>query len=177
MHSLLSTMVVENCLGKHKVDSHTEYVERILSSFFKLGCTMSIKVHYFPSLLNHFPESLSDLSEEQCARNILRILRYPHDVRLLMFCSKWLTWYKSQSLWKADFVRYMGKWTEHNFLWFFRYYVNSWCKFSINVIHLHVQICQKTKLKICGHQFEYPIVCMHYNQTYIISQKPEVKEK
>ena len=35
------------------------------SSFCQLGCKMSIKVHYFYSHLDHFPENLGDLNEEQ----------------------------------------------------------------------------------------------------------------
>ena len=40
----------------------------MLSKFNDLGCNMSIKVHYLHNHLDHFPENLGDLSEEQGER-------------------------------------------------------------------------------------------------------------
>lgn len=40
----------------------------MLSNFKNFGCNMSIKVHYLHNHLNHLPENLSDLSEEQGER-------------------------------------------------------------------------------------------------------------
>ena len=43
-------------------------VQNMLSSFRKLGCSMSIKVHYLESHLDYFPANLGDVSEEQGER-------------------------------------------------------------------------------------------------------------
>ena len=61
-------MVIKYFLGNHKAQNYTELVENMLSSFHRLGCRMSIKVHYLHSHLDRFPENLGDLSEEQGER-------------------------------------------------------------------------------------------------------------
>ena len=61
-------LVVKNFLGNHKADNYSDLVEDMLSNFYKLGCNMSIKVHFLHSHLDHFPENLGDLSEEQGER-------------------------------------------------------------------------------------------------------------
>ena len=57
--------VVRNLLGNHKAQNYGELVDGMLSTFKDFGAHMSIKVHYFHSHLNRFPENLGDLSEEQ----------------------------------------------------------------------------------------------------------------
>jgi hypothetical protein len=60
-------LVVKNFLGNKKAD-YTQLVEDMLFHFNRLGCNMSVKVHYLHSHLNRFPENLGDLSEEQGER-------------------------------------------------------------------------------------------------------------
>lgn len=60
--------VVRNFLGKHKAKNYVDLVNNMLTSFRKLGCNMSIKVHYLHSHLDRFPENLGDTSEEQGER-------------------------------------------------------------------------------------------------------------
>ena len=37
----------------------------MLKNLRSFGCNLTIKVHYLPSYLDHFPENLGDTSEEQ----------------------------------------------------------------------------------------------------------------
>ena len=62
------TCVINNFLGNHKADNYSALVEHMLDCFHKLGCNMSIKVHYLHSHLDRFPENLGDYSEEQGER-------------------------------------------------------------------------------------------------------------
>ena len=55
---------VKNFLGNHKAENYKEIIKELMSSFRKLGCNMSIKVHYLHSHLDKFPENLGDVSEE-----------------------------------------------------------------------------------------------------------------
>jgi hypothetical protein len=61
-------LVVVNFLGNKKADNYTHLVENMLFHFNRLGCNMSVKVHYLHSHLDHFLENLGDLSEEQGER-------------------------------------------------------------------------------------------------------------
>jgi hypothetical protein len=61
-------LVVKNFLGNKKADNYTQLVEDILFYFNRLGCKMSVKVHYLHSHLDCFPENLGALSEEQGER-------------------------------------------------------------------------------------------------------------
>jgi hypothetical protein len=56
---------VKNVIGNNKVDSYTQSVEDMLLHFNRLGCNMSVKVHYLHSHLDSFPENLVDLRKEQ----------------------------------------------------------------------------------------------------------------
>ena len=60
--------VIQNFLGNKKADDYVEHVEVMLSYFQRLGCNMSIKVHFLHSHLDRFPANLGDLSEEQGER-------------------------------------------------------------------------------------------------------------
>jgi hypothetical protein len=57
--------VVKNFLGNKKADNYTQLVEDMLFHLNRLGCNMSVKVHYLHSHLDRFPKNLGDLSEEQ----------------------------------------------------------------------------------------------------------------
>ena len=63
-----SFFLVKNFLGNKKADNYTQLVEDTLFHFNWLGCNMSVKVHYLHCHLDHFPENLGDLSEEQGER-------------------------------------------------------------------------------------------------------------
>lgn len=60
--------VVQNFLGNHKSENYRELVRIMLENFRKLGCHMSIKVHYLHNHLDKFPENLGSYSEEQGER-------------------------------------------------------------------------------------------------------------
>lgn len=60
--------VVKSFLGNKKDENYEAVVEKMLKSFEKLGCNMSLKVHFLHSHLKSFPENLGDMSEEQGER-------------------------------------------------------------------------------------------------------------
>ena len=57
--------VVENFLGNFKASNYKELVRKLSISYQKLGCNMSVKVHFLHSHLDYFPENLEAMSEEQ----------------------------------------------------------------------------------------------------------------
>ena len=56
--------VVHGFLGRNKADKYEDLVEDLLQSCCKLGCRMSIKMHYLHSHLDFFRLNLTDVSEE-----------------------------------------------------------------------------------------------------------------
>ena len=62
------SQVVNNFLGNTKFPEYKEIVKNLLDNFHKLGCNMSVKVHFLNSHLEYFPENLGALSEEQGER-------------------------------------------------------------------------------------------------------------
>lgn len=57
-HALsLFVLVVKYFLGNKMADNYTQLVN-MLFNFNRLGCNMSVKVHYLHSHLHHFPENL-----------------------------------------------------------------------------------------------------------------------
>ena len=56
--------VVKNFLGNMKSQNFSELVENLLQAFHNLQCNMSVKVHFFYSHLDYFPENLGAFSEE-----------------------------------------------------------------------------------------------------------------
>jgi hypothetical protein len=58
----------ENFLGKHKSPRFQEGVQNLLDAYRKLGCNMSLKVHFLHSHLDFFPENLGMVSDEQGER-------------------------------------------------------------------------------------------------------------
>ena len=92
--TLSFSAVVENFLGNFKAPNYRELVDELLDSFQKLGCNMSVKVHFMYSHLDYFPENLGAMSEEQGERfyqsrfenhgkMIPRAMDRKHDGRLL----------------------------------------------------------------------------------------------
>ena len=60
--------IVQNFLGNKKSPNYIQHIEQIMLHFQRLGCHMSIKMHFLFSHLDRFPENLGDLSEEQGER-------------------------------------------------------------------------------------------------------------
>jgi hypothetical protein len=60
--------VVERFLGNRRDENYVQCVTRLISSYKKLGCRMSVKLHFLHSHLNYFPENLGSYSEEQGER-------------------------------------------------------------------------------------------------------------
>ena len=51
-------------LGNRRAQNYEELVNRILQSYQKLGCNMSLKIHFLHSHLNFFPENCGAVSDE-----------------------------------------------------------------------------------------------------------------
>ena len=62
------SQVVNNFLGNTKFPEYKEIVKTLLDTFHKLGCNMSVKVHFLHSHLEYFSENLGALIEEQGKR-------------------------------------------------------------------------------------------------------------
>ena len=60
--------VVSNCLEDTKLPNYKKLVKNLLCAFEKLGCDMSVKVHFLQSHLDYFPENLGAMSQEQGER-------------------------------------------------------------------------------------------------------------
>ena len=60
--------VVENFLGKHKREDYKAIIKTLLVNYEKLGCLMSLKLHFLESHVDNFPGNNSDFSEEQGER-------------------------------------------------------------------------------------------------------------
>lgn len=72
------TSVVEGFLGNNKAENYKELVRGLLDSFEKLGCRMSLKIHFLHSHLDFFPENLGAVSDEQGERFHQEILTMEH---------------------------------------------------------------------------------------------------
>lgn len=60
--------VVENFLGNKKSDNYKDLVKKLIGSYKKLGCKMSLKVHLLDSHLDFFNYNMGDFSEEHGER-------------------------------------------------------------------------------------------------------------
>jgi len=58
----------ENFLGNNRSSAYKEGVQRLLDAYQKLGCNMSLKVHFLHSHLEFFPKNLGMVSDEQGER-------------------------------------------------------------------------------------------------------------
>jgi hypothetical protein len=56
--------VCSNFLGNNKVGNYPEIVEILLQSHEAMGCNMSLKIHFFYSHLDFFPQNLGAVSDE-----------------------------------------------------------------------------------------------------------------
>ncbi|ESO04311.1 hypothetical protein HELRODRAFT_172670 [Helobdella robusta] len=61
-------LVVKNFFGNNKARNYAELVNNMVTAFKKLGCNMSIKLHYLFSHMDRFPENLGSMSDEQGER-------------------------------------------------------------------------------------------------------------
>ncbi len=70
--------IVKDFLGNTRAKNYTEIVKNLLDSYQKLGCNMSIKVHFLHSHLDMFPENLGAVSDEQGERfhQDLKVMEY-----------------------------------------------------------------------------------------------------
>ncbi|CAH1114222.1 unnamed protein product [Psylliodes chrysocephalus] len=60
--------VINKFLGNYKDPEFESIVENMLDKFKKLGCNMSLKIHFLHAHLDYFPDNLGDVSEEQGKR-------------------------------------------------------------------------------------------------------------
>ena len=60
--------VVKGFLVNRRDYKYVNLVTRLLESLHKLGCNLSIKVHFLHSHLDEFPANLGDVSDEQGER-------------------------------------------------------------------------------------------------------------
>ena len=55
-------------LEKHEAENHHQLIENMLKSYEKMGCRMSLKMHFLHSHLDFFPANLGAVSDEHCER-------------------------------------------------------------------------------------------------------------
>ena len=60
--------VVENFLGNNRHPQYKRKIGIMLKAYEKLGCNMSIKIHFLKSHLDQFPENMGDVSDEHGER-------------------------------------------------------------------------------------------------------------
>jgi hypothetical protein len=60
--------VVTGFLGSRRADNFKVLVEELLSSYQKLGCNMSLKIHFLSSRLDYFPVNCGSVSDENGER-------------------------------------------------------------------------------------------------------------
>ncbi|CAG9785945.1 unnamed protein product [Diatraea saccharalis] len=60
--------LVQNFLGNKKSSDYSQHIDQLMSHFQRLGCNMSIKLHFLHNHLEYSPANLGDLSEEQGER-------------------------------------------------------------------------------------------------------------
>ena len=61
-------MIVEGFLGNHRRDDFAAVVSNLIESCKKLGCRMSLKLHFLRSHLDFFRDNLENVSEEHGKR-------------------------------------------------------------------------------------------------------------
>ena len=60
--------VVKGFLGNRRAQNYEEFVNNLLQSYQKLGCNMSLKIHFVHSHLDFFPENCGAVNNEQGER-------------------------------------------------------------------------------------------------------------
>ena len=61
-------MIVEEFLGNHRRDDYAMVVSNLNESYEKLGCRMSLKLHFLHSHLDFFRNNSGNVSEEHGER-------------------------------------------------------------------------------------------------------------
>ena len=61
-------MIVEGFLENYRRDDYTIVVSNLIESYEKLGCRMSLKLHFLHSHLDFFRDNLGNVSEEHGER-------------------------------------------------------------------------------------------------------------
>ena len=57
-------LVVQNFLGNHGAEQDAELVDNMLKAYQRMGCRMSLKMHFLHSHLDFFPPNLGEVSDE-----------------------------------------------------------------------------------------------------------------
>ena len=60
--------VFKNILGNHKAENHHQLIQNMLKSYERVGCRMSLKMHFLHSHLDFFPANLGAVSDEHGER-------------------------------------------------------------------------------------------------------------
>ena len=60
--------IINNFLGNHRSTEYEAIVSELMLNYKNLGSRMSIKMHFFDSHLDYFPNNCGDYSEEQYER-------------------------------------------------------------------------------------------------------------
>ena len=60
--------IVLGVLGKTKQDNYREIVDTLIRNYQRMGCRMSIKMHYLYSHLDFFSDNMGDISDEHGER-------------------------------------------------------------------------------------------------------------
>ncbi|KAL4702209.1 hypothetical protein ACJJTC_012341 [Scirpophaga incertulas] len=68
--------VTKNFLGNHKSPDFHEKINRMLDAYQKLGCNMSLKIHFLHSHLSFFPDNMGSVSDEHGERFHQEIAEY-----------------------------------------------------------------------------------------------------
>ena len=57
--------MVNNFLGNNKAENYADLVNNMLTTFKNLGYNLSVKMHYMFSHIDHFPDNLGSMTDEQ----------------------------------------------------------------------------------------------------------------
>ena len=60
--------VVKGFLGNRRAQNYEDLVNNLLQNYQKLGCNMSLKIHFLHSHLDFFPENCGAVNDEQGER-------------------------------------------------------------------------------------------------------------
>jgi len=60
--------VVTGFLGNRRADNYKDLLEELLCSYQKMGCNMSVKIHFLSSHLEFFPENCGSVIDEHGER-------------------------------------------------------------------------------------------------------------
>lgn len=66
--SLFGLLFIFYFLGNKKSSDYFQHVKQLINYCQKVGCNMSIKLHFLHNHLDYFPANLEDLSEEHGKR-------------------------------------------------------------------------------------------------------------